>query len=238
MSSRTTRSRSNSRSQIEHIRDHHLEKSTFEKLLDRIWVKLPQTMRWNLTDTLLPENIQERGIDGEVVHLEIHLAWYRDILGHIVFHHFRILTVFTLFAVLFLAVYSFIFSAYSIWYALVPLGILVGLTLWGSYERFEYFQWRLLVTNARMIISIPQQNSWPLVDNIDLIGLPKVLDTNWSSNPVWRIFQFFTGARDLSISISALQFAEGTARVKDALVIPDIMPEDFHQLKALVFKPK
>ena len=91
-------------------------------------------------------------------------------------------------------------------------------------------------TNARLIISIPQHDSFPLVDNIELKGLPTVLDTNWSKSAVWRIFQFFTGARDLYISLSAYKFVEGTARVGDALVIPDVMPRDVFELKRLVFK--
>jgi hypothetical protein len=52
---------------------------------------------------------------------------------------------------------------------------------------------------------------------------------------VWRIFQAFTGARDVYLSLAGYQFVEGTARVRDALVMPDIMPEDVHQLKKLVF---
>jgi hypothetical protein len=73
------------------------------------------------------------------------------------------------------------------------------------------------------------------VDNIELKGLPTVLDTNWSPNPIWRVFQFLTGARDLYISLAAYRFIEGTARVGDSLIIPDVMPIDVFELKRLVF---
>ena len=126
----------------------------------------------------------------------------------------------------------------SIYYVFLPLGILLAISLLGLFERFEYLQYRLLKTNARLIISIPQHGAWPLIDNIELKGAPSILDTNWSTSPVWRVFQFFTGARDLYISMSGLQFVEGRAKVRDALVIPDIMPEDVFELKKLVFTPK
>ncbi|MBK7897570.1 MAG: hypothetical protein IPJ90_22355 [Anaerolineaceae bacterium] len=73
------------------------------------------------------------------------------------------------------------------------------------------------------------------MDNIELKGLPQVVDTNWSRNPIWRVFQFFTGARDLYLSLAAYRFVEGTARVGDALIIPDVMPDQVFALKRLIF---
>ena len=213
------------------------EPSRFRLLTRRLWRQLPERLRLNLNDTFQPEDIYARLIPGEEEQLEIRMAWYRDILGYIVLHHFRVVLLLTIIIALIVVALSFIVT-YSIIYALVPLGIMLILLLIGGLERFEYLQYRLLKTNARLIISIPQHGAWPLVDNIELKGAPNILDTNWSPNPLWRIFQFFTGARDLYISMSGLQFAEGKAKVKDALIIPDIMPEDVFELKKLVFKPK
>ncbi|KAA3658624.1 MAG: hypothetical protein DWQ04_24530 [Chloroflexi bacterium] len=205
--------------------------------MQRIWQQLPERLRLNLNDTFQPENIYDRMIPGEEEQLKIQMAWYRDILGHLMLHHFRIVLLITILAALIIVAVSFVVN-FHIVYALVPFGLLLALYFLGGLERFEYLQYRLLKTNARLIISIPQHGAWPLVDNIEIKGAPSILDTNWSPNPIWRIFQFFTGARDLYISMSGLQFAEGRAKVKDALIIPDIMPEDVFELKKLVFIPK
>ena len=217
--------------------DHSQEPRGFRFLMQRLWMQLPERLRLNLNDTFQPEDIYARLIPGEEEQLEIRMAWYRDILGHIVLHHYRAMLLVTLIAALIVITISFLVT-FSIIYGLVPIGILFVLSVIGGLERFEYLQYRLLKTNARLIISIPQHGAWPLVDNIEIKGAPNILDTNWSPNPLWRIFQFFTGARDLYISMSGLQFAEGKAKVKDALIIPDIMPEDVFELKKLVFKPK
>jgi len=217
--------------------DHSHEISGTRRLLQRIWQQVPERLRLNLNDTFQPENIYARMIPGEEEQLQIRMAWYRDILGRIVLHHFRTVLLVTILAALIIVAVSFIVT-FSISYALIPFGMLLVLYLLGSLERFEYLQYRLLKTNARLIISIPQHGAWPLVDNIEIKGAPNILDTNWSPNPMWRIFQFFTGARDLYISMSGLQFTEGRAKVKDALIIPDIMPEDVFELKKLVFIPK
>ena len=119
--------------------------------------------------------------------------------------------------------------------ALIPLGALAMGLIEAIREYIEYNQWRLIKTNKRLIIIMPQHNSWPLVDNIELGVMPSIIDTNWSANYVWRIFQFLTGARDVNISLTGLQFIAGTAQVKDALIIPDVTPEDVFELKRLVF---
>ncbi|MBK9054552.1 MAG: hypothetical protein IPL78_27675 [Chloroflexi bacterium] len=117
----------------------------------------------------------------------------------------------------------------------MPIVLFILLGIYAITERLEFMQYRLVKTNARLVISLPQTGAWPFVDNIELKGLPTVLDTNWSRNPIWRIFQVFTGARDLYISMSGYQFVEGSAKVKDSLRIPDVMAEDAFQLKRLVF---
>ena len=202
------------------------------------WKRLPENFRWNIEDTFLPEDIAERLLPGEEPQLEIRMAGYRDILGHIVFSYFVWLMAVTLVISIGTAV-SLIRDGFALrtasFYALFPFGLLILLVFIAIQERIEYRQWRLLKTNARFIISIPQPGSRILVDNIELKGMPSVIDTNWSRNPVWRVFQFFTGARDLYISLAAYRFVEGTARVGDALIIPDVMPKDVFELRKLVF---
>ena len=208
------------------------------------WKRLPEHFRWNIEDTFLPGDISERLLPGEEPQLEIRLAGYRDILGNIVFDFFVWVLSFTVIVAIVTAVYL-AKNGYplrtALLYALIPFGALIVVIVIAFQERLEYEQWRLLKTNARFIISIPQPGSRFLVDNIDLKGMPNVIDTNWSRHPVWRVFQFFTGARDLYISLAAYKFIEGTARVGDALIIPDVMPKDVFELRKLVFsvpKPK
>ncbi|MEJ2748257.1 MAG: hypothetical protein P8183_10175 [Anaerolineae bacterium] len=202
------------------------------------WKRLPENFRWNIEDTFLPEDIAERLLPGEEPQLEIRLAGYRDILGHLVFNFFIWVLVITIIAAVSTAVYLIRNGTdlnRALLYALIPFVILIVVASIAMQERIEYNQWRLVKTNARFIISIPQPGSRFLVDNIELKGMPNVIDTNWSRNPVWRVFQFFTGARDLYISLAAYRFVEGTARVGDALIIPDVMPNDVFELRKLVF---
>jgi len=119
--------------------------------------------------------------------------------------------------------------------AALPAVLLVVIMIAAVRARIEYRQWRLLKTNARLILSIPQPGSLFLVDNIELKALPNVIDTNWSRNPLWRLFQLVTGARDLYLSLVPYRFVENTARVGDALIFPDVMPEQVFELKRLVF---
>ncbi|MEM7111412.1 MAG: hypothetical protein AAF614_03210 [Chloroflexota bacterium] len=206
----------------------------------RLWKKLPEGFRWNLEDTFQPEDIAERLLPGEEPELEIRPAWYRDIFGHVLLHYLWLVILVTLLFIF--GVFAFAYwgqavrLSTSLLYGMLPLILLIVFVIYGIKEKIEYNQWRILKTNARLIISIPQPGAFPLVDNIELQGLPKVLDTNWSPKPIWRLFQFFTGARDLYLSLAAYKFIEGTARVGDALIIPDVMPKDVFELKQLVFK--
>lgn len=206
----------------------------------RLWKNLPEGFRWNLEDTFQPEDIAERLLPGEEPQLEIRPAWYRDIFGHILLHYFWLVLLITLLLITLVFAFAYwgqnIRLSTSLLYGTLPLIVLIAFVIIGIKEKIEYNQWRILKTNARLIISIPQPGAFPLVDNIELQGLPKVLDTNWSPKPIWRLFQFFTGARDLYLSLAAYKFIEGTARVGDALIIPDVMPKDVFELKQLVFK--
>jgi hypothetical protein len=201
------------------------------------WKRLPASFRWNIEDTFQPEDIAERLLPGEEPELEVRLAWYRDIIGHIVFGFFIPLVIITLALTAVLVVWSVYFGPFALWWALVPSLAFLALLFVAIQERIHYRQWRLLKTNARLIISVPQHGAnLPIVDNIELKGLPSVVDTNWSPSLFWRTFQFFTGARDLSISLQGYRFVEGTARVADSLIMPDVMPDDVFELKRLIFK--
>lgn len=215
---------------------HRAEAGTgFIGLLGSYWRRLPQNFRWNIEDTFQPEDLEERLLPNEEPQLEIRLAWYRDIVGLIVFDRFNYVLGITLLLVAGLLLYAILTAALLWYFAFIPFALLIALIIYATLERIEYRQWRLLKTNARLIISIPQPGSFFLVDNIELKGLPQVVDTNWSRNPVWRIFQFFTGARDLYLSLAAYRFVEGTARVGDALIIPDVTPDQVFALKRLIF---
>lgn len=207
----------------------------FTGLLGSYWQRLPRNFRWNIEDTFQPEDLEERLLPNEEPQLEIRMAWYRDIVGGLVFHYFNYVLGVTLLLACGLLLYSVFNPLFSPYFALTPFVLLVILIGYAIVERIEYRQWRLLKTNARLIISLPQPGSLFLVDNIELKGLPQVVDTNWSRNPVWRVFQFITGARDLYLSLAAYRFVEGTARVGDALIIPDVMPDEVFALKRLIF---
>jgi hypothetical protein len=109
----------------------------------------------------------------------------------------------------------------------------------AAEERLRYTQWLLLVTNRRTIVYMPIPKSRFLVDNVRLqAGKIQVVDVNLSPNQWWRIWQLFTGARDLVISISGYEFKPDAAEVKGGLVIPDVMPEDVSKLEEIVFPLK
>ncbi|MCB8981784.1 MAG: hypothetical protein H6657_30625 [Ardenticatenaceae bacterium] len=216
-------------------RGRRVEGTGFTGLVISYWRRLPQHFRWNLEDTFQPAQLEERLLPNEEPQLEIRLAWYRDIIGGLIFDHFNIILGITFLLVVGLLIYVVATAAFAWYFAFTPFLLLLVLAGYAIMERIEYNQWRLLKTNARLIISIPQPGSLFLVDNIELKGLPQVVDTNWSKNPVWRVFQFVTGARDLYLSLAAYRFVEGTARVGDALIIPDVMPDQVFALKRLIF---
>jgi len=215
----------------------HRVSDGFINWLVRQWKRLPASFRWNIEDTFQPEDIAERLLPGEEPELEVRLAWYRDIIGELVFRFFVLLVIITLAMTAVLVVWSVFIGGLSLWWALLPPALLLLLIITAIQERIHYLQWRLLKTNARLIISVPQQGAnLPIVDNIELKGLPAVVDTNWSPSLFWRTFQFFTGARDLAISLQGYRFIEGTARVADSLTMPDVMPDDVFELKRLIFR--
>ncbi len=203
-------------------------------LLVKMWRKLPADVRMNLEFNVLPEDPRDKLLPNEEVQLEIGLAWYRDIVGHLVFYHPWWLAAGALLSVI-LAYAVVTILGIDILFAALPLALIAGIVCLGIYQHVEHLQWRLVKTNARLVISIPVHHRWPLVDNIELKGLPSVVDTNWSKQPIWRLFQAITGARDLYISLIPMQFDERSAVVRNALIMPDVMPDDVWALKEQVF---
>ncbi len=188
----------------------------------------------NIQDSFKPGDLEDRLLPGEELQLEIHMAWYRDLLGRWILDRFALF----LLAASVLTVMTGVITStqnYHWGIAFIPVFFFISLFLLAFHQRIIYMQYRLQRTNARFIISIPQPNGFPLADNIELKGLPQVVDPNWSKNFIWRVFQFFTGARDVYISLVAYQFVDGSAKVGGALIIPDVMPEDIFELKRIVF---
>lgn len=223
----------------------HVEPSTNSAIQqERTMVSAPLRAVW---DMLIPKHIQhifvpdnpESGLfEGEELELEIHLAWYRNITAELVYRYPIILLVLAIALSAICGMLAINFGYEWYWPAVAPFAGLIAMAFYALYERFDYLQWRLVKTNKRIILSMPQPDAWYLVDNIELNGNPKVIDTNWSDNQVWRAFQMMTGARDLYISIVGFQFVEGSSKVKDALLMPDVLLEDAEKLKALVYTKK
>ncbi len=200
----------------------------------RRWKRLPTDFRWHIEDSFQPEDISERLLPGEEPILQIGLAWYRAFPANIIFKYFGFFLILTIILTVILLSMA-LFETFSIIFAFIPLLIFIAAVVGGAQQYIVYTQWRVLRTNKRLIISLPQPNGFPLVDNIELKGVPTVIDMNWSRNPVWRVFQFFTGSRDMYISMVAYRFNETTARVGDALIIPDVTLRDVLEFKKVVF---
>jgi hypothetical protein len=199
-----------------------------------LWNRLPLQARRTIELSILPEDAKRDFLPGEVEQLEIRMAWYRDLIGHFVFHYFGLLFLIAVLLATILWVLSY-FINFTAAVVIIPFLLFFVLVVYAIYERIEYLQWRLVKTNARLIISIPLHNQFPLIDTIELKNLPAVIDTNLSPNPWWRLFQITTGARDLYLSLAGYQFTPGSAKVRDALVMPDVMPEDIYKFRKLIF---
>ncbi len=186
---------------------------------------------------MFPENLSARLLPEEVVEVEIKLAWYRNFVGRVMRRYYVLLFIVAAAVSLAFFVAAPVLVIDPRW-ALLPLGLYAAGIVYGAYQYLEYLQRRMVKTNFRIIFFIPVPEQWPLVDAIDLKGLPAVVDTNWSPSPIWRFFQIITGARDLYISMVPFQFEKGQAQVKGALIIPDVMPEDVRALKEKIFTKK
>ena len=196
-----------------------------------IWERLIPA---HIQHIFIPLSPEEQLLPGEIVEMEIHLAWYRNIVAVFIYHYWpAVLATFGALAMVGWIVGPYL-SLDRVLAAQLPFYALLLIVAYGLYERFQYLQWRLIKTNKRIIISKPQPDAWYLVDNIDLTSMPKVVDANWAPPGVRRMLQMATGARDLYISLSGLQFQHGSAIVKDAIVLPDVPEADARRLKELV----
>ncbi len=202
-------------------------KSMLERLISDDWRRI-----------FLPDDAHEQLLPGEEMLLEIHLAWYRNFAAQLIYSYPFILFLIAVVSSVLGFMLAPQFRLDPLLTSVAPWALLTLLCLYALYERFTYLQWRLVKTDQRIIITMPQPGTWYLVDTIEMSNNPSVLDENWSDSGLRRMFQALTGARDLYISLVGLQFDQGTARVKDALVIPDVSHEDVVKLKTLVFAKK
>ncbi|MBN2005957.1 MAG: hypothetical protein JXA21_21545 [Anaerolineae bacterium] len=102
-----------------------------------------------------------------------------------------------------------------------------------------YHQWQFIITNTRIIITTPDPAQSFFADSIYLAdGTIKVVDTNFSTSPLWLPFQISTGARDVMLSTGGYEFMEKGAKVKGGIRFPDVSSEDVRRLEALVFAKK
>lgn len=128
------------------------------------------------------------------------------------------------------------------WSSQIRVGVafLTFLALAGVFESLWYLllykQWRFIVTDKRIIIVTPDPKRRGFADAIYLKrGKIQVVDTNWSHNPWWGLFQAATGARDVVLSLAGYEFKPEGAEIKGGLLFPDVMPDDIGRLEELVF---
>lgn len=109
----------------------------------------------------------------------------------------------------------------------------------ATQSALAYQQWKFIITDKRIIITTPDPDRKWFADSLYLKSdTLKVLDTNYSTDPIWVIFQTIHGSRDVMLSASAYAFMENGAKVRDALRFPDMMPEDIKELEKLIFGGK
>lgn len=110
------------------------------------------------------------------------------------------------------------------------------LILEATQEWLNYNQWQFIVTNKRFILITPHPQRRGFADVIYLKGGKiQVLDTNFSKNPLWGLFQMIQGTRDVMLSMSGYEFQETGAQVKGGLRFPDVSSEDIRRLEELIF---
>ncbi len=120
--------------------------------------------------------------------------------------------------------------------ALILAGLALSVAVKFAQDLLIYAQWEFILTNRRIILITPDPDRVGYADAIYLKGGKiQVLDTNWSKNPFWGLFQAVYGSRDVVLSMSGYEFAEQGARVKGGLRFPDVMPEDIIKLEELIF---
>lgn len=175
-----------------------------------------------------------RLLQGETVQLEIRMAPYRLRIALALFRAALALTAFLILV--------FILTAVLRVPALVRggVGFLVVISIYGIIitirQLLLYYQWRFILTNKRLIIIAPDARRRGFADLVYLKGGKiQVLDTAWSSSPLWGFYQAMTGARDVILSLTGYEFKPEGAEVKGGLRFPDVMPEDIIRMEELIF---
>jgi hypothetical protein len=138
-------------------------------------------------------------------------------------------------AVIYIASLSMDLEALTLLGGAAGIGGLIML-LQSAEARLEYEQWKFILTNKRVILVTPDPQRKLFADTIYLKdGSIKVLDTNFSKNPIWGFFQITRGTRDVMLSLSGYQFQETGAKVVGGLRFPDVEEEDIRALEELIF---
>ncbi len=181
-------------------------------------------------DSFLP---QPHYLKDEEVELEIRMAPYRKQVPKVLAWGSVILFIVSVIG-LATTIVSHSNSVQMMSGALFILGILL---LYESLRGILFYeQWRFILTNKRLILVTPDPDREGFADAIYLgRNSIKVLDTNFTTNPMWGFFQITRGSRDVMLSPSGYEFREKGAKVKGGLRFPDVMPDDIAKLKELIF---
>lgn len=210
-------------------------------LFKRVWDGVVLYVR-KLTEGLLPNPYY---VEGENVLQVIKMASYRAVIPKVLGILSILLLLFTI--VMFTMAQIFRVRAegvpalaqqasdYELWAILGLLGaayaIFKTVQTWLAYN-----QWQFIITDKRIIITTPDPDHALFADSIYLDDKTiKVLDTNFSTSPLWLAFQVGSGARDVMLSMGGYEFMEKGAKVKGGIRFPDVSLEDTRKLEALVF---
>lgn len=188
-------------------------------------------------DILLPPDISDQLNPGEEVLLVIYQAWYKNFSAYVLYNYYPIVVILSLLVTSGIAYFRLDTGFFPswLWNLMIPWLLLLVWCGWAIYENFNYLKWRLVITNNRLVFATPQKDAKYLSDTIQLNGKPKVVDANWSDSDFIRLLQMVTASRDVFISLQGLQFVQGTAKVKDALVMPDVELKKIERLKSIIF---
>jgi hypothetical protein len=175
-------------------------------------------------------------LEGETTLLEIRQAPYRDAIPRRIFAYWWLVLLLSGLIMLLVAFFE-MQAQTSLLLTWLVLFLPISLFAWAAQEKLHYEQWRVILTDRRTILFMPDPKSWWRVDTIRMgKGKISVVDTNFSRSPWWGLFQTWSGARDLVISMSGYAFKEGHAEVQGGLIIPDVMAEDVKKLEESIFK--
>lgn len=184
-----------------------------------------------LMEGILP---MPRLLQGETIQLEIRMAPYRRQVAETLFRIALAVSSFFLLAWILAAVFR-IPQVLQLLCAFLFFLSLLGVANTGR-QILLYYQWRFILTSKRIIIIAPDVRRRGFADLVYLKGGKiQVVDTAWSSSPLWGFYQAMTGARDVILSMSGYEFKPEGAEVKGGLRFPDVMPDDIARLEELIF---